>query len=383
MTITNLGALTQPATAQRRSEHWDRPDWRVNLGQTLDLRVVRKLDERRYLVSFAGEQHVVETAMALTAGRAVRTSVTAIGDKLELKYVGPAAPETSQEPSSEAATPDQADVIDDLESRYALTLSDVEQAAIRGAIASGADPELMAGAGLFLSKLSLPVDADALHALYQAQSWSTAAVENAGALRAPNGDEQTLRLAAAMRQILDTTSSSMSPTVAATTTAADQNATVLLGSSTDESRDEGGKRDLASRLLNEQDGGSVAYHYGTLPVLIGDQLVELDLVYFRERARPERDSNTRRLVMTFKTERLGRVQVVAQALAERLSMEITAESSESSAALAAHESEVKDLLTRLGWTVDAVRYELDTSPRRAAGHVIAHVLSADTLNRFV
>lgn len=393
MTVSHVGVSSQVAQAQqRRSDHWDRPDRRINVGQVLELQVVRRLGERRYLVSFAGEEHVVETAMQLTAGRTVRTTVVAVGEKLELKYVGaPDAPESHDDPGTEDAG--GGDVLTDLETKHAIALNDAQRAAIANAMSSATQPELIASGGLYLSKLSLPVGVESLSALHDAQTWTAQmdTAQSTAAMLAANadlGDHKSLEpLAAALRRIFENQTAAPEDSAQLDVAAIApylQELSAAMGdrSEMDAKQDRSGG-DLARQLLNEQDGGSLAYHYGVLPVLIADQLVELDVVYFRERQRSERSSNTRRLVMTFKTQRLGRIEIEAQAVADRLSVQIASDSSQSSTTLAAHVGEVKDLLARLGWDVDAVNYEFEPKPLRAAERVIAHVLNSETLDRMV
>jgi Flagellar hook-length control protein FliK len=389
MTVANIGAASQAAAAQQRSDHSSEP--RVRVGQFVDLRIVRPLAERQYLVWLGGEQHVVETAMALTAGRTIRTTVVAIGEKLELKYVGTSSADDAQGAAAETAVAERTgDSITDLQDQLPADLNDAQRTAIGDALRAAAEPQLLASGGLFLGRLSLPFDAEALNALYVAQRWAPTRAEDATVAHAVNtgagGAGRIPSLAALLQQALEqpTDAGSWQPAVDGGGERAGAAAPLVAheGAHADQQHGER-NQDLARQLLNEQDGGSIAYRYGTLPLLIAGQLVELDLVYFHERTRSERSANLRRLVMTFKTERLGRVQVVAQALAEHLSIEIASDSRQANAALAAHEEEIKDLLTQLGWNVDGVEYELDPDPRRAASHVIAHVLNSDRLDRLV
>jgi len=316
------------------------------------------------------------------------------GDKVELRYVD--VPPNSERAMRRQSTEDPSkdgDLIATLQRQFAVSLSDAQRTAIADATSRVQEPRLMIGGGLYLSKLSLPVDAEALDALYVAQVWQ----QSEGAAPSRSAPRMSIDLAgaSAMTSLATKLRGAVNPHRDGTssnvvedpslTTAEPAPGLPLMTQDSAPRDSHGGERhdDLARQLLNEQDGGSVAYHYGTLPLLIADQLVELDLVYFRERVRTEHSSNRRRLVMTFRTESLGRVQIVAQALAEHLAVEISSESTESNAALMAHAQDVGDLLSRLGWNVDAVRYELRSEAPRAAGQVIAHVLNAETLDRLV
>jgi hypothetical protein len=321
------------------------------------MRVLRQLDDRRYLVAFRDGQHVVSSAVPLSVGSTVRAVVTAVGEKLELRYVG--------EDSVAVVMDDHAavgeDTIAELASRYAVDLQASQRAAIEQAMQnSAAEPAAMITGGLFLSKLGLGIDAANLHALYGAQRWSAKAPERASTDEPVDADAAASPMQLA-EQLL----------------AALQEREPDAG---DSGRDQ---RELAHRLLNEQDDSSVAYRFGTLPVLVADQLLELDIVHFDERRREDQPAGMRRLVMTFSTSSLGRVEVVAQALAERLTIAITTDSAQGCEALAASSQDVRDLVARLGWNVESVSCDVRERVDRAARHVIEHVLNGDTLSALV
>jgi hypothetical protein len=326
-------------------------------GDRVRMRVQRQLDDRRYLVSFHEGQHIVSSTVALNVGSTVRAVVTAVGEKLELRYVG--------EDSVAVVMADHAaageDAIAELAGRYAVDLQATQRAAIEQAMQNAAaEPAAMIAGGLFLSKLALGVDAANLHALYGAQRWSSKALE-----RASLEDSVAAEAVASPVQL------------------AEQMLAALQQHEPDTGDPERDRRELAQRLLNEQDDGSVAYRFGTLPVLVADQLIELDIVHFDERRREDRAAGMRRLVMTFSTSSLGRVEVVAQALAERLTIAITSDSPQGREVLAASSQDVRDLVARLGWNVESVSCDVRERVDRAARHVIDHVLNADTLSALV
>lgn len=94
-------------------------------------------------------------------------------------------------------------------------------------------------------------------------------------------------------------------------------------------------------------------------------------------------AGNRRLVMTFSTANLGRVEVVARALDERLAVSIATDSAQSRDLLAAGAKDVRALVERLGWNVESVSYDVAADLDRAAHHVIDHVLNGDTLSALV
>jgi flagellar hook-length control protein FliK len=345
MTIHHVGS--SPVALARQQRHHA-------VGEHLDLKVLRRMDERRYLVSFQDAQHVVSSTVQLNVGSTVRAVVTALGEKLELRYVG--SSEVTVAMDDHAAVSE--DALAQLAMRYSVALQPAQRAAIERAAEDAQQPDTMIEGGMFLSKLALPVDDTSLQAVYSAQRWGTGG--NAAA----------------------TPTESPPPNAAALTKLAEQMLAALQPHS-DGDRDSDAERDLAQRLLNEQDEGSVAYSFGVLPILIDDQLLELDLVHFRERRREDAPSGMRRLVMTFSTPTLGRVEVLAQALGDRLTIGMVTDSLTSREILAARGAEVRDLLARLGWNVEAVSYEYNADVSRAARRVLTHVLNSETLSRWV
>jgi hypothetical protein len=303
-------------------------------------------------------------------------------DQLERRY----ADEQKDEASVQEEQGDGGDVLAQLEARYAVSLSESAREVLAVAMESVADGATMAGAGLYLAKLGLPVEPAALQALYAAQvgddeSASTSAQLDATAMLHnldAHSDANLGPLAMLMGNTLDNATSGQAAAAVAQQLPAGLQSTGSGG----KDRDSSDRRELARRLLNVQDEGSVAYRQGLLPVLIDGQLVELDLVYFNERREADRPAGLRRLVMTLKTQTLGRVEVLAQAVGDRLSISIKAETATSSDVLAAHADEVRDLIARLGWNVEAISYDLNARGGPAARHIVDHVLNAGTLSRF-
>jgi hypothetical protein len=378
MTLATVGAAKLATLANRRF------DQRHVVGEHLDLKVLKKLADRQYLVLFRDARRLVSSAVPLAVGSTVRATVTAVGEKLELRYVGTDAVAVAMEDHEAAGE----DALAELAARYSVELRDEDQALIERAQLAVDNPQAMAASGMFLGKLSLPIDGPSLDAVYATQSWKTKiatmpAIDIAGALHDHDGGRH--RLATLMGKALDADSAQPTAIDAATAQALMAGAAQWTSSASADSGAQDGspRRNLAQELLNEQDGSSLAYRYGVLPVLIGDQLMELDLVYFRERTGANPASGLRRLVMTFETQSFGRVEVLAQALGDRLSVAIKSQSVQSSEVLSVHAPAIRDLLDRLGWNVESVSYDASAEVGRAARHVLEHVLNADTLSRLV
>jgi len=323
---------------------------KFKVGQRLDMSVLQQIEEQQYLVSMAGGQHVVDSLVPLNVGARVRAVVVSVGDRLELKYLS-----SDSEP---AAVPDETSpgpsLLDTLQARYKVALDSDQHDSLEQAVSRAADPTSMALGGLFLAKSGHPVAEEGLQALYVAQRVDGNAANRSSAA----GDVTQLVQSAAE---------------------GDDSASAALAEMLGNAFTDDGGGDLSRWLLNIQNEGSVAYRYGTLPVMVAGQLVELDLVHFQQRPTASTTTQIRRLVMTFDTQTLGPLQVEARALDNRLIITFTGQTAEAATELSAYSGEVRQLASRLGWNVEGVGYEYG-SEGRAARQIIDHVLSAGSVD---
>lgn len=405
MSVMHIGI---PQLAARAAKQQQQAQWwaQLQVGQSLTLRVLNQLAAGRYTATAAGEHHVVESKVVLHVGETIKARVTAVGDKVELRYLGPEESSDTEESAEELAA-DASDaaeqaallVLQELEEKYAVSLTQAERQTVGALSLAAPRPEVMALGGLYLNKLGMPVEGSAMQALYAAQAWqgdrltTGATVHDVASLvhSIQRGETAALQpLAKLMGDAVDPATAHKSSqaheeaALAAALIANAQNADSRGADS--QQRDESdarAMRELARRLLNTQDLGSVAYHFGSLPVVIDNQLIELDLVLFREHESAARAAGMKKLVMSLRTQTLGRVEIVAQALESRLSVFVRTDSAQGSDALAAHGNEVRELVARLGWNVDCVSYRMAPEPERAAAAIVKHVLTAGTLDTVV
>jgi hypothetical protein len=358
---TSVGASSERSSAQRLTE-----------GQRIELQVIRQLQDHRYLASFGGRVHVVDSTVDLRVGSRVQAAVVSVGEQLQLRYSG-VRPE-ERDSHVEAHEPLDNRVLAAFQSRFGVALSAEDQAAAEHAMTQVQDPAAMAAGALFLSKQSLPVNHETLLALYQSQTWHAATIAASGMSPVRSSDAKPI--AHRMEEVL--TGDAPQPSVLTSATTPGD------ASQGERKRDDGGQQDCREHthdLLNIQNGGSVRYRYGVLPVLLGNQLVELDLAHFQEqREETASTAGMRRMVMTFTTRSLGRIEVTAQSIADHLNITIRSDSALSNEALQTHAAEVGDLVARLGWRVGQVSYEADSGVQTAASHVVDHVLRSDVLS---
>jgi hypothetical protein len=376
MTVSHVSAGTHVVgTGARRSAdaHLSGSFEKFRVGQRLDMSVMQQIEEQQYLVSMAGGQHVVDSTVPLEVGSRVKAVVVAIGERLELKYLA-----SDQSGTDAHESPDSSDdsvsaptLLASLQARYKITLRPDQHELLERAVSRAADPTAMALGGLFLVKTGNPVAEQGLQAVYQVQSNDGVASKPASAAaevaklvtEAAHGDSAA---SADLAELLAGALNTQSPPAGAGDTSSGQ------------SNAQDG--DALSRwLLNIQNDGSVAYRYGTLPVMVAGQLVELDLVLFQQRPSAAAATQIRRLVMTLDTQTFGPLQVEARALDNRLVITFTGQSPESATDLASYSGEVRQLASRLGWNVEGVGYEYGPTGR-AARQIIDHVLSAGTVD---
>ncbi len=383
MTVAHVsGHIHLARSGNRDTEHGPHHDRfaRLRVGQEIELNVARRLDAMNYQVSLGGSQHTMESSVPLAVGGRIRAVVVAVGDKLELRYLDTAQASSGADarvddaPGAAAAPP--ATLVAELAARYRVQLAPESHAQLERAVGGATDPTAMAFAGLYLAKLGVPITRPSLEALHAAQLdggmpgvWR-GFPRNVSTLvdGAASGDDgSTMQLASLVADAMPTEVSS-GPTPPPPFGA------------DDDGGDSSNPGELSRWLLNLQDGGNIGYRYGTLPVIVAGELVELDLVVMQQRPDTEGRSPVRRLVMTLQTQSFGQVRIEARALDNRLLINISGQSPQGAAQLACYQEEVRQLAGRLGWNVEGIGYDLDAQPPGAARNIIDHVLSAGTVD---
>jgi len=344
----------------------------LSIGQNLKLQVLRQLEQQRFEVMFSGRRHVVESRVPLTVGTQIEAQVEAKGNQLELRYLGAGLnlelPDTPPPAADGAQVPEW---LATLAQQFRVPLDAQAGSTIARAADKAADPALMTRGGLFLQKLAQRVTREDLEALYRTLSTTDgqlpAALTQSPIELDPTADND--EMAATLADALDAATPQPGAGIAAVDSDADAN---------------GGNQDDAQRalrLLNLQDEGSVSWRYGTLPLLVGGQLIELDLVMFRERESHATRGSLRRLVMTLDTTHFGRVHVEARAVDSRLMVRLSAATPEAVDVMSAYGADVRAAIEQLGWAVDEIRYEVQPEAARAAHEVVKHVLSTGSVDQ--
>jgi hypothetical protein len=153
---------------------------------------------------------------------------------------------------------------------------------------------------------------------------------------------------------------------------------------------EGGNGDpryLAQRLLNVQTDSAVAHRIGTVPLLLGDQLVEVDLSFFEQnKEKPNAVTAKHRKVMfSLRTDHLGTVEIAANVTGKHLRLQIATGDQDATATVSAYVETLRSALTEGGWEIDEIVYETRQADNQngVVRSVVEHIVSQDSLNRLV
>jgi hypothetical protein len=357
----------------------------LGLGQIVKARVLKHYEGSRYLVSLEGRERVVDSSVPLKTGELIRGRVLALGDRVELQPVPEPAPGAQPAEAPPAAPRDE------LAAAFAqvgLKLDDTARAVVARALKASAEPEATLVAAMTLAKIGLPQDAallDSVQALLTrrpAASRSSEDLPEAFALSA--GAPLAPQLHEALRAALpsaDANAAQLAAMPAQIPGAGEQQPTNSGGGGA------GSDRSLGQRVMNTQTGGVVSHRVGTLPLLVGGRLVEVDVALFDQNARQPRpgESRSRHVVFVLDSAALGGIEVSARVVDSRLRIRFAAERGATLERLAAGREALARQLAELGWTVDELAYEprQDDSHNAAYRAIADHVVAQGSLDRKV
>jgi hypothetical protein len=341
----------------------------LSLGQIVKARVLKHYEGSRYLVSLDGRERVVDSSVPLTTGELVRGRVIAVGDRIELQPL----PEPADTTQPAAAMP-PADELAAAFAQFGLELDEATRSVVARALKGSPDPQATLLAAVTLAKIGLPQQPElieAVQALLRRRPATTpkADADNELVLVTPGP-----QLVAQLHEALRTTLSAASPPAPLQQAAP---AEVPAGGAGEQQgfNPDGSGRQLGQWVMNTQTGGTVSHRVGTLPLIVGGRLVEVDVALFEQDARRSRqgESRSRHLVFVLDAGALGGVEVSARLVDARLRLRFAADRDSTLELLASRREALSRALAELGWTVDEIAYE----PRQATGENAAYRAVAD------
>ena len=131
----------------------------------------------------------------------------------------------------------------------------------------------------------------------------------------------------------------------------------------------------------------MAHRTGTIPLLVGNRLMEVEIALFEQRrhAGPKTDARHRHLVFRLNTETMGTVEISAKLAGDHVRVHVISEDDRAAKPLSSESQALRTALGDAGWKVDEVVYETRSPGDRnaAASAVIDHVIQQDSLNRVI
>jgi hypothetical protein len=143
---------------------------------------------------------------------------------------------------------------------------------------------------------------------------------------------------------------------------------------------------MARWILNAQSGGSVSHRIGTIPIKLGDQLIEVNVAVFdQRRAQVAKGMQHRQILFSLHTEALGNVEVLAKIAGRHVRVEVTSENAAATEEMSRYVGELQGALRETGWEVDELVYEtrIESAPANLARAVVEHLVRQDSLNRLM
>ncbi|MES9989988.1 MAG: flagellar hook-length control protein FliK [Candidatus Thiodiazotropha endolucinida] len=383
----------------------------LTIGQILKAKILRHYEGGRYLAEINGQQKVVDSTIPLRVGEMVHGRVTALDDRIHLQRV---ASDTDKQQSEMAAKQPRSagsgQWFDELFARYQVNLNPGDRAAMIRQASRASQPQLMALAGLVLSKLGTAITPEFLNGLYRVLNSSRlqAIVENLDsptrlatteANRTHAGSDDTVQQLAGL--MADTRFENLRRKVeipfmdkGADTTKSKNDRRD--GPMLDDRPEEGGEQkwndpylewSLGQRLLNTQSEGSVSHRLSHFPLWFGDRLVEISVALFSQQAQScgEDGIRHRRLVLSLETANLGHLEITVSLADRHLRLHMVTGEEAATERLAHHFGELRTQLERYGWEIDEIEYITGAAVEDGAAvrAVVEHHITQDSLSRLM
>jgi hypothetical protein len=144
---------------------------------------------------------------------------------------------------------------------------------------------------------------------------------------------------------------------------------------------------LTWRLLNAQIDGANQHRVSTLPVWLGDRLLEINIAIYEQRQNQNNQGklNHRNIIFSLDLEALGQLDIEMAMENRHLRLKISADSHQATRQLLEHGHSLDQELDGFGWILDEISYA--TRERDEMGQVmssvIEHYMAQDSLSRLM
>lgn len=379
----------------------------LNLGQIIKGKVLRHYDGGKYLVSFNGQEKVVDSAIPLRTNDIIYGRIVGVDDKVHLKQVRREQISADSETNTNALlkhfNQGDAKLLQNLFDKYNAKLSPQDQLILANQLKYSAKPNLLAMSGLLLSKLGINVSSEALRSIYRVLGETDSSLKreikesiqlDIANSRAPTDNDDSLKeLARVVMAYANHQENDKNPANDLGDSKLEENRTVGLSpESVKKEREE--KRDTKQQesyigrwILNSQQDGSVSHNLTKIPLMLGDHVVEVNLALFSQHDHTQSVDGVRhrRLVFNLNTDSLGYVEITVSAANRSLSIQVGSDRQQSVEKLALYVNELKSVLNDYDWSIDDISYGLVSQdvPNTVIRSVVEHHISKDSINRLM
>lgn len=375
----------------------------MTIGQVIKGKVLRHYEGGGYLVSFNGQEKVVDSAIPLTSGEIIRGRIVGLGEQVQLHRLRDDADMSRKSEHSNSASISSANVtprekvILELFNRYNMPLSTIDIAIMTKVIRTRSEIEIIAMSGLILRKVGLSLTPELLRAVTRVLhgdkgptvstetevpqlsynvnpdvSDSRVSIEALAAflIRYVQADRKEYDLRKSEQQCEDNASEISIP-----------------GISIDEEEIDWTEWLLGRWILNVQSEGAVAHRVIDFPLWFDNKLLEVRMALFSQQKNTGHSNGLRfqRIAFALDTESLGHVEIILTASNRNLRLAIAAKKESAVNIMAAYMQDLQLMLIQYGWTTDEISYllkdedDLDAPMRTVAEHHITQ----DSLNRLI
>jgi hypothetical protein len=390
---------------------------KLALGQIIQGRVMRQYEGDRYLVSFGGQEKVVDSAVPLKTNEIIFGKVVGLGDRVELERVRTVQTSTDGVVAVDKAigqagnqwnTRDKsAKLVGDLFDQYRGNLPADQLVVLEQLSRNTKEPALMALSGLVLSKLNLPINPELAKSLYRVlqQDAHTAlfslgknTLELETATFASNAQDNTeflekeliSLLAKGLQELVENFSERDAKEKIDSATYREVSKQVEGLQDADDRLAQGNDHeheyDLARWVLNAQTGASVGHQINTIPLILNNRLLELNIALFDQRDSEQSKQQTRhrKVVFSFDCESLGHLEINSTVTGTHIKLAIGSDSTESAEILLRHNTSLREKLTNDGWTIDELKYEAQSSnTSNVTQSLLQHIITQNSISRLI
>lgn len=373
---------------------------KVAVGDVLKGKVLRQYESGRYGVSFNQKEVVVDSAITLNVGEALKARVVGVNEKIHLQRVLDIADESRKNISSKLAT--NLESLNSQLARYQLQLSTIEFSVFQQLNSKSVDPELMLLAAAVVKKLGLSFSKTSLTSVYAALNKSNDTNLNLNTKLGPeinidvtnlidtkNNLVLTNELATSLSLVVDKlVNRSFNPQLiqdkAKVRAVDNEDSTSEPSFEHGEQTEDSEQQRLGQWILNVQQEGAMQHRTLRMPVWFQGKMLELDLAMFADKGNAKQDTlASQRAVISISPEQLGPIEVEVNIVQKHVSVQFNTEKLVTAEKLSEQINQLVDVFQLHSWAVNDISYQQKVTDSELIMPVVKYHLSTDSLDRLI